>query len=154
MHNVHAKKMTAQEEKQGFVVCPCGKYAYIFRAAVIALLPDDYSGERCLECGLLMYDIEKLRIGWPKGKTDTNKPQEQIMAKLWAAPNWVVNNCRECPESRLSGGLTSFSCRRLGREIHEARSTIDPECPLADAPDQGNKSDGGADLAGRAGNGS
>ena len=53
--------MTAAEHDQGYTVCPCGKFAHVFRAEVLRKLPRDYSGELCPECKLWMVSVEKLR---------------------------------------------------------------------------------------------
>jgi len=55
------RRMTAAEHAQGFTVCPCGKFAHVFRAAVVAKLPRGYSGELCPECSMWMCSVEKLR---------------------------------------------------------------------------------------------
>lgn len=56
-----ARAATQEEFKQGYAVCGCGKYAYVFRAAVLAKLPKDYNGEICKECSCLMVAVEMLR---------------------------------------------------------------------------------------------
>lgn len=56
------RRLTAEEYRQGFTICPCGKFAYIFRASLIAKLPRGYSGELCPECSLWMCDVEKLQV--------------------------------------------------------------------------------------------
>lgn len=63
MSNTTVKKMTAEEFKQGYTVCPCGKYAHIFRATVLQTLPTGYSGELCAECSMWMADVDKLQQG-------------------------------------------------------------------------------------------
>ena len=55
-----AKKMTAEDHKQGWSVCECGKYAYVFRSSVLAKLPQGYNGELCKECSLWMCAVDKL----------------------------------------------------------------------------------------------
>jgi len=56
-----ARRMTLAEHADGFSVCPCGKYAHVFRAEVLARLPVGYSGELCPECQLWMCSVDKLR---------------------------------------------------------------------------------------------
>jgi hypothetical protein len=56
-----SRRMTPEEHAQGFVVCSCGKYAHVFRAAVVAKLPHGYRGELCQECSLWVCSVAKLR---------------------------------------------------------------------------------------------
>jgi hypothetical protein len=55
------RRMTADEHARGFTVCPCGQFAHVFSAAVVAKLPRGYSGELCPECCMWMCSVEKLR---------------------------------------------------------------------------------------------
>ena len=55
-----SSKLTLEEIDKGYRVCPCGKFAHVFRPAVLARLPALYFGDLCQECGLLMVAIEKL----------------------------------------------------------------------------------------------
>ena len=55
-----ARKLTQEEIAKGYTVCPCGRFAHVFRAAVLANLPQGYMGDLCPECGLLMVAINKL----------------------------------------------------------------------------------------------
>ena len=50
----------SDEFEQGYVVCDCGKYVHVFRAATLSRLPKDYSGELCGECSCWMVAVEKL----------------------------------------------------------------------------------------------
>jgi hypothetical protein len=52
---------------QGYTACHCGKFVHIYRAAVLQLLPKDYSGEMCAECGVWMCAIDKVE------STDCNR---------------------------------------------------------------------------------
>jgi len=52
---------TVEERAQGFVICACGKFAYVFRAEVLRCLPREYKGECCVECGMWMCSVAKLR---------------------------------------------------------------------------------------------
>jgi hypothetical protein len=56
-----ASRISADEYKQGFAVCICGKYAHVFRASVLCRLPHGYNGELCAECSMWMCSVEKLR---------------------------------------------------------------------------------------------
>jgi hypothetical protein len=58
-----ARQLTVKEREQGFIVCDCRKYAYVFSAAVATKLPQGYSGELCHECGLWMCSVERLKEG-------------------------------------------------------------------------------------------
>lgn len=60
MTNTTARPMTAAEYNQGYAVCGCEKYAYVFHGAVLRTLPDGYSGELCAECSMLMVAVDKL----------------------------------------------------------------------------------------------
>lgn len=54
-------RITQDEHRQGYTVCPCEKFAHIFRSSVLAQLPD-YYGELCQECGLMMCAVDKLPV--------------------------------------------------------------------------------------------
>jgi len=43
-----------------WLVCDCGKFAYIMSAAVLKKLPKDYHGECCPDCNLYMCAVDKL----------------------------------------------------------------------------------------------
>ncbi len=58
---MNIKKLTRDDLQRGFIVCDCGKYAYVFRASVLSRLQGDQVGETCAECGQYMVSIEKLR---------------------------------------------------------------------------------------------
>ena len=55
-----ARRLTSEEHAQGFAVCPCGKFAHVFRSAVLTKLPRGYNGELCSECNLWMCSVAKL----------------------------------------------------------------------------------------------
>ena len=57
---INARPITAEELKQGYAVCGCGKYAHVFKSAVLRLLPEGYSGEMCPECCLWMCAVDKI----------------------------------------------------------------------------------------------
>ena len=46
--------------EQGYTICGCGKYAYIFRASTLSRLPKGYNGELCQKCSSWMIAVEKL----------------------------------------------------------------------------------------------
>jgi hypothetical protein len=54
-------KLTAEERQRGFIVCDCGRYAYVFLGHVLDKLPGGQVGELCVECGAYMVRVEKLR---------------------------------------------------------------------------------------------
>ena len=47
----------------GYEICECGKFAFIYSANVLKQLPDGYVGELCPECGLWMCAVDKLPPG-------------------------------------------------------------------------------------------
>lgn len=55
------RQMTVEEYKQGFCICACGKYAFVFRNSIVNQLVDGYSGELCPECMMWMCSIDKLK---------------------------------------------------------------------------------------------
>lgn len=54
------RRVTPEEIRKGYIVCDCGKYAYVTAARVIAMLPPGYYGETCLECGARMVSLKVL----------------------------------------------------------------------------------------------
>lgn len=44
----------------GYEICKCGKFAFIYSADVLRQLPAGYVGELCPECGLWMCAVDKL----------------------------------------------------------------------------------------------
>lgn len=59
--NTSARNLSPEEHAQGFSVCPCGKFAYVVRSALLAQLPRGYYGELCPECSLWLCSVDKLR---------------------------------------------------------------------------------------------
>ena len=55
------RPLTAEEHRQGYAVCECGKFCHVFRAAVLKRLPKDYHGELCPECHLWMCAVDKIQ---------------------------------------------------------------------------------------------
>ena len=53
--------MTSEEHAQGYAICGCEKYAFVWKAAWLRWMPSDYHGELCQECGAWMCSVEKLR---------------------------------------------------------------------------------------------
>ena len=59
-----------------FIVCECGKYAYVVRADVLCKLPKNYMGELCEKCTMWMCSVDVLRnAGYdiPAQKSDREK---------------------------------------------------------------------------------
>jgi hypothetical protein len=54
--------MTAEEQRQGFAICGCEKFAFVWRAEWLRWMPPGYHGELCEECGAWICSVEKLRI--------------------------------------------------------------------------------------------
>jgi hypothetical protein len=55
--------MTPEEHKQGWFVCDCGKFAFVFKASVLERMKEqhpDYHGECCPECNMWMVAVDKL----------------------------------------------------------------------------------------------
>ena len=44
----------------GYEICECGKFAFIYKAGIIKLLPKGYDGELCPECNLWVCAVDKL----------------------------------------------------------------------------------------------
>lgn len=63
MMSIDCRKMTKEEHAQGYMICECGKYAFVFRASVLLRLPVGYDGEICPDCRLWMVAIDKLKAG-------------------------------------------------------------------------------------------
>lgn len=56
-----ARKLTHNEISDGFLLCPCGKFAHVMKAEVLTRLPDGYTGELCPECSTWMCSVDILR---------------------------------------------------------------------------------------------
>lgn len=56
-------KATPDDIKNGYIVCKCGKYAFIITIDRMKKLPWGYSGELCSDCNLWMCSVEKLEGG-------------------------------------------------------------------------------------------
>lgn len=59
-HPQPMRELTAEELRQGYAICGCGTFAYVFRASLLAGLSKDYAGELCRDCGLWVVAVEKL----------------------------------------------------------------------------------------------
>jgi hypothetical protein len=53
---------TAQEQAQGYAICDCGKFAFVWRAELLRWMPPGYHGELCQECSTWTCSVEKLKM--------------------------------------------------------------------------------------------
>ena len=68
MTTEEAARQLTNEHRQGYTVCDCGEFAYVFDSKVLRRLPCDYSGELCQRCRLWMCRVKALREA--RGKAD------------------------------------------------------------------------------------
>jgi hypothetical protein len=45
---------------EGYIVCECGKFAFVYSAEILRQLPKDYRGELCQDCKFWMCNIKYL----------------------------------------------------------------------------------------------
>ena len=62
MSKSDAGRMTAEEQQQGYAICGCGKFAFVWHAELLRWMPTGYHGELCEECGTWTCSVEKLGI--------------------------------------------------------------------------------------------
>ena len=69
---MHAHIATAEEHAQGYAICGCEKYAFVWKADWVRWFPRGYHGELCPECGALLEPVGRLAeivgfrsIKWP-----------------------------------------------------------------------------------------
>lgn len=62
--------MNCHNSMSGFEVCECKKFAFIYLLDILRLLPREYHGELCTQCGLWVCNIRYLKI---RGKDEKNK---------------------------------------------------------------------------------
>lgn len=55
-----AFRVSAEQIKRGYFLCPCGKYAHVTDYRILRDLPRGYSGEMCAECHCLMLPVDRL----------------------------------------------------------------------------------------------
>jgi len=53
---------TTQEQAQGYAICDCGKFAFVWRAELLRWMPPSYHGEFCQECSTWTCSVEKLKM--------------------------------------------------------------------------------------------
>jgi hypothetical protein len=56
------RRMTAVEQRQGYAICGCEKFAFVWRAELLRWMPSGYHGELCQECSAWTCSIENLRV--------------------------------------------------------------------------------------------
>jgi hypothetical protein len=54
--------MTAEEHAQGYAICGCEKFAFVWRTELLRWMPPGYHGELCHECQTWTCSVEKLRM--------------------------------------------------------------------------------------------
>ena len=82
MSDLDARRMTVEEQQQGYAICSCHKFAFVWRAGLLRRMPPGYHGEFCEECGTWTCSMEKLKIAEDnKGRDELPhrrfKPDEQ-----------------------------------------------------------------------------
>ena len=103
--------MTPEEHAQGYFVCECGKFAFVFSTAVLATLPAGYNGEWCAECSMWMCSVEKLQEA---GLTMSNRFALLPPANAAHDAHWAASyHCDECLEPdyahpEIGDGITPF----------------------------------------------
>ena len=55
------RRMTALEQQQGYVVCDCERFAFVFKSELLRWKPADYHGELCRECGQWTCSVEVIK---------------------------------------------------------------------------------------------
>ncbi|SRR6266496_650327 len=60
---MEARRITAEEHAQGYAICGCEKFAFVWRAELLRWLPTDYHGELCPKSGVEEKKIETIIIG-------------------------------------------------------------------------------------------
>jgi hypothetical protein len=56
-----ARKVTAEEQAQGYAICGCESFAFVWSAGLLRWLPPGYHGELCPECQSWTCSVEKLK---------------------------------------------------------------------------------------------
>lgn len=57
-----SRPMTPEEHAQGYAICGCEKYAFVWRAELLRWLLPGYHGECCQECQTWTCSVETLRM--------------------------------------------------------------------------------------------
>ena len=56
------RAMTPEEQAQGYAICGCEKFAFVWRSELMRWLPAGYHGELCPECQTWTCSVEKVRL--------------------------------------------------------------------------------------------
>jgi len=59
---MNSRHMTPEEQHQGYAICGCEKFAFVWKAELLRWMPAGYQGELCAECATWTCSVEKLRI--------------------------------------------------------------------------------------------
>ncbi len=57
-----SRQMTPEEQAQGYALCDCGAFAFVWRAELLHWFPPGYHGELCPQCVTWACSVEKLGI--------------------------------------------------------------------------------------------
>lgn len=60
MHSSTVKRLVMAEQREGFIICECGKYAHVISSAVLAKFDREYRGEMCDECSCMMVAVDRI----------------------------------------------------------------------------------------------
>ena len=60
------RPMTPEEHRQGYAICGCEKFAFVWRTSLLRYMPEDYHGELCEECSTWTCSVEKLNLAEAK----------------------------------------------------------------------------------------
>jgi len=66
---METRRATAEEQAQGYSICGCEKYAFVWRAELLRWMPSGYHGELCPDCQAWTCSVEKLRIAEENKRT-------------------------------------------------------------------------------------
>ena len=80
MSESDAGRMTLEEQQQGYAICDCGKFAFVWRAELLRWMPTGYHGELCEECGTWTCSVEKLRTA-EENKSRGELPDRRFKAE-------------------------------------------------------------------------
>jgi hypothetical protein len=58
---MEARRMTSEEHAQGYAICGCEMFAFVWRAELLRWMPPGYHGELCPECQAWTCSVAKLR---------------------------------------------------------------------------------------------
>jgi hypothetical protein len=55
-----SNKPVTKPKDNGYAICKCGKYAYIYSDEVLQKLSNGYDGELCKDCNMIVVPIDKM----------------------------------------------------------------------------------------------